>query len=65
MDFRLSHHAAVRAVDMALDPEFIRDLILRPDVKRWTESEEHGGAWLYRKGDVAAPVVEDGGVLWW
>ena len=62
-EFRLTRHAAARAVDMALDPEFIRELVTHPDVKRWTDSPDHGGCWLYRKGDIAAPIDEDDGVL--
>lgn len=58
--FDVTKHALGRALDMQLDAEFIRSLLHFPDTKRWKESGEHEACWMYRKDDVAAPVVPDG-----
>lgn len=59
--FDITKHALGRALEMQLDPEFIRDLLHFPDTKRWKEAGEHEACWMYRKGDVAAPVVPEEG----
>lgn len=62
-DFILTKHAQQRASDMALDDEFIEELLTHPQVKHVNKSPTHGDAWRYRRDDVAAIVSLDDSVI--
>lgn len=53
-DFRLSQHAIERALDMALDPQEIRECLLRP--RDTAPSASHPGHQNYRLGRITCGV---------
>lgn len=60
-------HALARALDMALEPEELRELVMNPDQRFWSRQFN---SWTYQRGRLAAPVDESSGdrvvlsVLW-
>lgn len=60
-------HALARALDVAVDPSELRDLITHPEQRFWSNKFE---CWTYQRGRLAAGVSEDSGrrvvltVLW-
>ncbi|SFR75857.1 hypothetical protein SAMN05428970_1980 [Agromyces sp. CF514] len=64
MDFSLSRHAVQRALEMGLEAEFIRRLILKPATKRENLSPTYtDGCMVHTLNGVAAVVNATGHVV--
>lgn len=57
----ISHHAAVRAVEMCLSAEEIRELLLHP--RNVWPSRKYPGSMVYSNGRIAAAIGDRGYVV--
>lgn len=56
MTFHLSRHAKARALDMALDPGQIRNVLTKPKRVR-PPNRSHPGKEMFERGEIAAVVT--------
>lgn len=55
--YTISRHALQRAVEMNLEPEFIRRLLQFPAQRYWVENGAYDPHWMHTLDDVAAPCI--------